>query len=221
MSSLPPVFREAEFVAVDTPDEDEIKRRFAGILRDLHAYLNGVPCLRDIQQVRRKWKRVAGDRDAFGNFATDPRHWYTFNHGGRTEAQFNIGLHATHLRVGLGFEFTMKKGGDPTVVGLVYSCFTHLVRTERDRFSSLVRDGGLEIEWVGKSNDSLQFVKTKEVVDWLLNPPDEPWWIFVGRLLRRGSDKHTLEDAGAMKAVIESVFGSFRPIWEKTQTLAR
>src|SRR5687767_362912 len=119
MSLAPPTVGEAEFIAVDIADEDEIKRRFGGFVRSLHAYLNQVPCLHDLQRVRRRWKARVASPEAFGNFATDPRHWYTFHHGGRTEAQFNIGLFPTHLRVGLGFEFTPKKGGDPTVMGLV------------------------------------------------------------------------------------------------------
>src|SRR5947209_6252518 len=115
MTHPPPLVREADFIAVDIMDEVEIRRRFSRMVQALHSYLNEVPCLRDLQQARRGWKSRVAENEAFGNFAAEARHWYTFNHGGRTEAQFNVGLYPTHLRVGLGFEFTLKKGGDPTV----------------------------------------------------------------------------------------------------------
>jgi hypothetical protein len=156
--------------------------------------------------------------EAFGTFATDPRHWYTFNHGGRNEAQFNIGLYPTHLRVGLGFEFTPRKGGDPTIVGLSYACFKNVINQDIEGFRRLVRDNSLEVEWA--PGDDLRFVPTEEVVQWLLQPAGASW-IFVGRLLRQGKDALILEDPLHLKQVIESVFNGFRPIWERTQILSK
>jgi hypothetical protein len=169
----PPSVSDGDFDAVDTIDEELIKRRFNGFVRSLHSYLNQLVCLRDLQRARRRWKARAVSAEAFGNFATDPKHWYTFHHGGRKEAQFNIGLYTSHLRVGLGFEFTLKKGGDPTVVHLAYACFTNVVRRHRPQFEQFVADNQLEIEWAS-SNGLLQFIPTAGVVDWLPNPPADP-----------------------------------------------
>ena len=220
MSTTPPPIREAEFVDVDTTDEDEIKRRCSGLVRSLHNYLNQLPCLRDVPKARRRWKARVVHDEAFGNLATDPRHWYTFHHGGRNEAQFNVGFHTTHLRVGMGFEFSLKKGGDPTAVHLAYACFTNVFRADRTRFEQFVTDNQLEVETVGAGDVSLQFIPTKDVVKWLVSPPREPLWIFVGRLLRRGEDSAVLADAAALEGVMQSVLCGFRPMWEQTQVMA-
>jgi hypothetical protein len=220
MSAMPPPIREAEFVAVDTADEEEIKRRCSGFVRSLHAYLNQLPCLSDVPKARRRWKaRIAHDK-AFGNLGTDPRHWYTFHHGGRNEAQFNVGLYTTHLRMGMGFEFSLKKGGDPTAVHLAYACFTNVIQADRRRFDRFVADNRLEVEWVSTGELSLQFIAPNDVVNWLVNPPREPMWIFVGRLMMRGEESKVMGDAGALASVMESVFCGFRPIWEQTQVMA-
>lgn len=221
MSQLPPPVTEAEFIDLDTADEDQIKRRFGGFVRPLHAYLNQIPCLRDLQKVRRRWKAKTLNTEAFGTFATDPRHWYTFHHGGRNEAQFNLGMFTTHLRIGLGFEFSEKKGGDPTAVHMAYACFTNIVRSGQGNFERFVSDNLLEVEWVDSIGGPLQFVPTGNVVRWLLNPPRMPLWIFVGRLLRRGPDTGVLENADALGGVMQSVFCGFKPLWEQTQTMAR
>jgi hypothetical protein len=219
MSQFPPPVRELEFLAVDTVNEDEIQRRFLTFIRGLHSFLNQLPCLRDLQQVRLKWRARAQYEEAFGTFATDPKHWYTFNHGGRNEAQFNIGLFTTHLRVGLGFELTLKKGGDPTVVGLAYACFTNVIRRDLEGFSQFVRNNSLEIEWFPSNGNDLEFIPTENIIQWLLEPPGEASWIFVGRLLRRGTDSVILENPVQLRQVIESVFEGFRPIWEQTQVM--
>lgn len=220
ISQRPPPISEAQFLDLATPDEEEIKRRCIGYVRSLHAYLNQLPCLSDLQRVRRRWKARTTSTDAFGTFATDPQHWYTFHHGGRNEAQFNVGLHTTHLRVGMGFEFSQKKGGDPTAVHLAYACFINLVRSDQHRFEQFVADNRLEIEWADANGGSLQFIPTGEIVRWLLNPPRMPIWIFVGRLLRRGQDSDVLENADALGGVMESVLCGFRTIWERTQVMA-
>jgi hypothetical protein len=145
MSQTPPPVREAEFLAVDTTDEEQIGPRFDLFVRLLHSYLNQVPCLRDLQKTRRRWTRTR-ETDAFGTFAVEPKHWYTFNHGGRNEAQFNIGLWPSYMRVGLGFEFTLKKGGDPTIVGLAYTCFKNVIEENPSEFEHFVANNQLEIE---------------------------------------------------------------------------
>ncbi len=181
-----PTFGAAEFQMVDTTDEQVIVRSATPLVRSLHGFLNDLSSLSDLQRTQRRWKSRVAFPDAFGNLATDPRHWYTFHHGGRNEAQFNIGLFPTHLRIGLGFEFTLKKGGDPTVVHLA----THVSPTWSGASGISSSSSWSRIAWnlsgltiaVGRSN----FVPSNQVVDWLLNPPKEPGWIFVGRLLKTG-----------------------------------
>jgi hypothetical protein len=132
-----------------------------------------------------------------------------------------LGLYPTHFRVGLGFEFSMKKGGDPTIVGLVYTCFLQVVRAREQEFRTFVQDRQLEVEWWTPQQPGLQFVPTDRAVDFLLNPPNEPQWIFVGRLLRRNADADVFSDEQRFGNVITDVFSRFRPLWEETQVMAR
>lgn len=219
-SQTPPPVREADFEAVNITDEVEIRRRFNLFIRRLHAYLNQLPCLRDVPQARRRWKPRAHGNEAFGNLAAGPRECYTYNCGGRNEAQFNVGLLSSHLRVGLGFEFTLKEGGDPTAVHLAYTCFASVIRVNRSQFEQLVANNQLEIEWTAVQGEPLQFVSTGNVVHWLLNLPQLPVWICIGRLLRRGQDTAVLEDPIALGKVMQEVLGGFRPLWEKAQVMA-
>ncbi len=213
MSKKPPPVGDAEFQAVDTTNEEEIKRRFNGFLRSLHSYLNQLPCFRDLQQTRLRWKSRTVESEAFGNFATDPEHWYTFHHGGRNEAQFNVGLCPEYYRVGMGFEFSLKKGGDPTIVQLAYACFTNVVKQNRVQFERFVSDNMLEVETVD------DIIETKDAVAWLLDPTESEW-IFIGRLLTREDDAATLEHPDKLGKIMEKVLAGFRPIWEKTEVLA-
>jgi hypothetical protein len=216
----PPPISQAEFIAVDISDENEIGRRFHGYVRDLHAYLNQLSCLRDLQQARHKWKSRTSEKEAFGNLGLYPKHWYTFHHGGRNEAQLNLGLWPDYFRVGLGFEFTLKKGGDPSVVWLAYSCFVNVIRQQLSLFQTFVSNNSLEIEWEDRDGNLCLTVGTEHVVGWLLDPPSEPRWIFIDRLFKRDHDEEVLAHPEALATVIQSVLCGFRPIWEQTQLLA-
>jgi hypothetical protein len=220
MPITPPPVREAEFTAVDISNEEEIKGRFTSFIQLLHSYLNQLPCLRDIQQTRRQWKPRAPITEAFGNLASHSNECYTYHCGGRNEAHFNICLRPNHLSVGLGFEFTLKKGGDPTAVHLAYACFTNVVRAEYSQFERFVADNQLEIEWADNKGGALQFIPTRDVMQWLLNLPKEPRWICIARFLRRGQDAAVLEDQNALGEVMQEILGGFRPYWERTEVLA-
>ncbi len=220
MAQTPPPVRDAEFSAVDTNDEKQIERRLNPFVRSLHAYLNQLPCLRDLQKARRRWKARTAEKEAFGNFVAHAREFYTYHHGGRKEAHFNICLRPTYFTIGLGFEFTLKKGGDPTAVQLAYSCFANVVKAKRSDFEQFVADNKLEIEWSDTTRQSLEIIPTGGVVPWLLNLPGEPRWIMVGRLLKRGDDAAVLENPDSLGTVIQTVFGGFRPFWEQTQLMA-
>jgi hypothetical protein len=176
--------------------------------------------VRDLQEIRRNWKARVADQRAFGTFATEPRHWYTYNNGGRKEAQFNIGLSPKYLRIGLGFEFTLKKGGDPTIVQWTYAQFTRVVEQDPRTFDGLVRRNYLEIEWVPEGVGDSTTVPTRMVRTWLRQPSQTPSWIFVGRLLRPEKDQRILEDTTRLREAIESVFGDLKPLWKQTQMRA-
>jgi hypothetical protein len=128
-------------------------------------------------------------------------------------------MHVTHHRIGLGFEFSEKKHGDPMIVGLVYAHFKNLVQSDRPEFERFVLGNHLEIEW--HDGHVLQFVPTPNVVDWLLKLPTNPVWLFVGRLLWRGKDAVILDDPIVLGAVMQTVLCGFRPLWEKTQMMAK
>jgi hypothetical protein len=224
MALLPPLICPADFQAVATSDELAIARHFGGEwVRSLHSYLNALPCVGDIQDFRRRKLGIrVRNPQAFGTFATDSGHWYTFHHGGRNEAQFNFGLRREYARVGLGFEFSEKKGGDPNIVQLAYSCFVHVVRNNQAAFEALIAKNLLEVEWVSKVRvDDLRLIPSVDVTKWILKPTEEPYWIFVGRLLRSGADETTLGDATRLGELMDAVFSSLRPLWEQTQALAR
>lgn len=220
LSELPPPVREHEFRAVDTVNEAEIQAEFIPLVRKLHLFLNQASCVRDLQEIRCNWKARVADKQAFGTFATAPKHWYTYHNGGRNEAQFNIGLSPKYLRVGLGFEFTLKKGGDPTIVQWTYAQFTKVVEQDPRGFDRLVRQNSLEVEWVPINETNPMTERTRTVTKWLRRPPQAPSWIFVGRLLRREKDMRILEDPTKLKEVIETVFGDFKPLWKQTQMRA-
>ena len=220
MSDLPPVVRDKEFSAIDTNNEDEIKGRVQPLVRDLHSFLNDGSCLSNIQEIRRNWKYRIPEQRAFGpSFATEPRHWYTYNNGGRNEAQFNVGLSLDYLRVGLGFEFTPKKGGDPTAVHWAYAQFTKLIEQDMQSFERFVLLNSLEVEWLSTNDVYAKLVPTRRVTRWLLRPPQELSWVFIGRLLRRGRGASILKDPAKLKKVIEAVFECFKPIWKRTQMM--
>jgi hypothetical protein len=198
-------------------NEDEIKSEFVPLVRKLHLFLNQASCVQDLQKIRSNWKDRVANKQAFGNFATAPRHWYAFHNGGRNEAQFNIGLSPKYLRVGLGFEFTPKKGGDPTIVQWPYAQFTKVIEQDPRDFDRIVTQNSLEVEWVPMNETNPMTEGTRTVTKWLRRLPQEPSWIFIGRLLRVEKDARILEEPARLKEVIDSVFGDFKPFWKKTQ----
>jgi hypothetical protein len=218
LSELPPPVRKEEFQAVDTTDEEEIRRYFRPFVGCLHSFLNETSCLGNIQDIRHRKNPQITSSQAFdkGYFAIQPRHWYTHNAGGRSEAQFNVGMFPSYLRVGLGFEFTEKAHGNPGAVQDAYGQFTEVLRQHRQVFERFARDNSLMIEWVPQGATDIQYVRTQEVLKWLLKPSKVPDWIFVGRLLGRREDTEILEDPIRLKEVMESVFRGLKNLWEES-----
>jgi hypothetical protein len=221
LSKLPPAVRESEFQAVEADNPEKIKQYYEPFIRELHSFLNSTSCIRNIQNVRRRWKQVPTKQRAFhdGSFNAVRRHWYTYNWGGRSEAQFNIGLVPEYLRVGLGFEFTGGQYGNIEAVQLAYRGFRSIIDRHQRAFDDFVRENQLRIEWnpVGQA-ERRHTSAGDETLKWLgRRPPKPPDWIFVGRLLDRREDAEILADPSRLMDVIESVFGGFLPFWEETQ----
>jgi len=214
MTRLPPAFQEAEFKKLNSSRPTVIEARYQPLVDALHKYLNQSPCISDLQEVRKRWIGEPRSKKAFGVFVAEPWHWYTYNHGGRNEAQFNIGLCETYLRIGLGFEFTKKRRGNPTAVGAVYSCVKDIIRKKSDSFSKFVVNNQIEIEWCPKDSVAAQYVPTPKVLEWIMNNPQECNWIFIGRLLKRRFDALILDDPAELAGVIETVFFGLRTFWE-------
>lgn len=222
MAELPPPVREEEFRAVNTDNREQIESYFEPFRERLHTFLNETSCLRDIQRIRSRKNPQITHNLAFRRLNTEAYHWYTHSYGGRSEAQFNIGLFPNYLRVGLGFEFT--KGGRQSDEGVravweAYDRFTAAIRRDQWTFDRCVLDNSLMIEWAPEGPSNLQTV-TQGLSEWLLEPPQDPRWIFVGRLLYRENDAEILEDAVRLREVMESTFRCLRPFWEQTQTPA-
>lgn len=202
--------------------------RFVTFFRELVEFLNELPCLDDLQEIRRE--RLPSGRTrcqtAFeNNFKREPGHWYIFNCGGRNEMQFNVGMFGTrgaeplvaYLRIGVAWNFY---GPSRNILESSFGRFRNLINGNQsilNQLSSLVTDNNLEIEYVRRvGKDPLEHVPTREVINWLQQPPDTRDWILIGRLLRRGTDGQTLEDPARLKQVFQSVFCGFKPFWRQT-----
>jgi hypothetical protein len=219
LSELPPPVTESRFQDLEGATKEQVRKRADPYVRDLRSFLNRGSCLSDIQRIRRGWGPRSRARLAFegDEFPTDREHWYIYNTGGRNEAQFNVGLFPDYLRVGLGFEFTKKVHGKPEDVRRVYDQFCSVVRRYRQGFDRFAQENSLQVEWRPESTAHREYVSTEGLSEWLLHGSDPSDWVFVGRLLYRGKDVEILEDAVQLKKVMESVFGSFKPLWQQAQ----
>jgi hypothetical protein len=220
LSALPPPVTESQFRDLEGASKEQVRKRAAPFVSDLQAFLNHGSCLSDVQSIRRSLNPRIKDGPAFDDFAVDYEHWYTYNTGGRNEAQFNLGLFPDYFRVGMGFEFTEKMYGEPARVQTAYGAFSEVLRQHRRGFDKFARKNLLWVEWrpEGKMDRaSIKYVRTDRVLKWLLRPQVSNW-IFVGRLLDRKGDAEILGDQVRLKEAMESVFRGFKPLWQEAQT---
>ncbi len=220
LPDLPPPITESDFQNLEGATAEQVRRRAAPLVEGLHAYLNEGSCLKDIQSIRAPMDPHRRNRPAFGGdrpvkVRAAPEHWYTYNTGGRNEAQFNLGLYSDYLRVGMGFEFTKGARGDPERVQSMFGLFREELRRRREWFDGFARENELRVEWMpaGKAGrKNLRYEKTERVSKWLLKPRT-PEWAFVGRLLMRNEDTEILGDPVRLKEAMESVFEGLKPMW--------
>lgn len=212
MATAPPL-EPHTFQKLAGTDQDEAERRFSKTVSEFHRYLNTSSAVANIQSRRAKWASPRSE-EAFQNRKFEPQHWYTFNAGGRTEAQLNLGMFPTRLRIGLGFEFTEREHGDPKHVREAFARFYNAVRDHRLQFETAVQSLPIELELYPWRGGHLQVISSGHAVDTLLDLPREPDWIFVGRMLRPGMDDAILSDGELLGAELDRVFSTILPWWE-------
>lgn len=218
MVDLPPPITRARFEELEDATAEQVRRRAAPFVRELHSFLNEGSYLRDIQRIRRQWQPRTREVQAFSDdFPVEREHWYTYNAGGRNEAQFNVGMFPEYLRVGLGFELTKKVHGKPEAVQAAFGAFRNVLRQRQDNFDRFARENSLRIEWRPAGRRELEYVPTPKVSGWLSRPRGVPEWVFFGRLLYRGKDAAVLEDAARLKEAMEAVFKELKPLWREAQ----
>jgi len=215
MPKLPPVFSDSLFDAI-TKTEPEVRRTFGPLIQELHGFLNDLPCLRGLQEARRRAIGIEPRHpEAFGASTIKQGQWYTFNHGGRNEMQFNIGMcgqsakNPGYLRVGLAWNIY---GPSRRTVNSSFESFRSLIAREERSWDAFVKANKLEIEWTHPNGHFNEWTRTNEVTEWVLRPPLPKYdWILIGRLLRRDIDNIVLSDPRLLKNVIESVFSGSCP----------
>lgn len=222
---LPPPILSSDFELLGSLLEADVERKFGRMLQRLHAFLNSDPATRDLREDRKLWKPRARREPSFGSFGFQDRHWYTFNNGGRNEAQLNVGMFGDcdnkHVRIGLGFERTPRRGGDPSIVDLVYTAFVRTLQGDGEigrEFTDFIKDEKLEVEIWGPDTHGLNIVPTEGVLDFLRKPKDF-FWIFVGKLLRADRDGATLGNSQLLASEMRRILGKARSMWRHVNML--
>ncbi len=234
--ALPPPVRRSDCVAVSTDDRRAVRPDFAPFIRQLHAFLNGLPCLQDVQDVRSRWTTKLESHEAFGEFVVGPGYWFTRHIGSGKEAQLNIALSSLaflrqgdpptpcpppYFRVGLGFAMASGQSANHTAAARAYMCLLRMVRNghQSAALERLVQEARLEGEWYPREGGPIQFVPPEGVAVWLRGVPDATW-LFIGRMLRCGVDGDLLEDPVRLAQVIDTTFAGLRPLWEQAMCMA-
>jgi len=223
---LPPKFLGDDFDVLGSLLEFDVAKNFGRKIQALHAFLNADSAVSNAHEVRRReWKARARGEYSFENHGFEDRHWYTFNAGGRNEAQLNVGMFGGengHVRVGLGFEMTERKGGQPAVVQFIYTAFVKLLKSRSDVAQALakfVQDEGLELEFLGPSSSELEIVSTADVLEFLTSLTRTTQWVFLGKLLRRKADAEILAEPASLAATIDRVFRGLLPAWREANVI--
>lgn len=226
MPNLPPPILDRYFDDLDKPI-DQAVAIMTPVIKDFMAYLNELPCLSNLQLQRYLTGRVSRrQRSPFKLINQPPkkdsRHWYFYNTGGRNEMQFNIGMYSTqcitpsvpYVRIGVGFNFSRGQFGRPDDVQREFCGFARKVMDQQRRFLTFFDQSNLEVEF--SSNDAgSSGVSAHHFMDWLASQTSTRAnrhiddWVFIGRLLRRGTDQATLERPQLLDQTLDAVFSGF------------
>ena len=154
-------------------------------------------------------------------------HLYAYQHGGRREPQFNVGLFSgarwggDWFRAGLGFN--LANGGrenDPDDgQEVILAAFERFQRQAAGAWRSHL------VDWMDKSGGFIQYgtrgpacdLLPRDAVQWLINcrNPAGQGWVFVGRWLSREApdDAKTLASMPKLVASVEDTFAALFPLW--------
>jgi hypothetical protein len=213
MNSRALILTQADFDALHKATPAHVEHHFASWLSDLHDLLNGLATLSQVQRIR-------GKRSGSRAFETEPRycpeHWYTYHYGGRSEAQFNLGMFEDHLRMGIGFEPHRGGYGKPDLIRAAQKQFANALAGEEGGAEEFCKTNKFEVE-VNAPGGGVEIKDIRHFLRVVNGDQAEERWIFVGRILRAGKDRHILENASAFRAEIERVFDVLWPHWLATQ----
>jgi hypothetical protein len=208
----------ADFEALRKAPPAHVEQHFDRWIASLHDFLNHSPTLPQVQRVR-------GKRPNSLAFETKPRycpdHWYTYHRGGRSEAQFNVGMFEDHLRFGIGFEPTGGGYGDPDAIRAAQKRFADALRQEDGGPEAFCARHKLEVEVNARPRPGVDIKEIDHFLDVVDGRAAEEPWIFVGRILRAKKDQEILGDASALGVEMERVFVALWPLWRQSRGLAR
>jgi hypothetical protein len=224
----PPIFDLPEFANIKTTHNHRALEAMFGtkVIQGLIPFLEQT-ILGQIPSVRALWTKPRSKTAFSDEIKTDIYQlsptgsstgaWYIFNNGGRNELQFNIGMDARWLRVGLAFQLGRERYGDPAAVDGLLKEFKDAVRADKYNFEKFVTANNIEIDWYSDALGSVGQVPTQQVVKFLLKTPITFSWLFVGRLLRPNKDHAILRDANRLGQLMATVFDGLWPYYLKAQ----
>jgi hypothetical protein len=200
----------------------EAQTLFGPRVVDLVKRVNALPSSREHAAVRDPGQRALF-HTALSDVHPGQRLWQVFNHGGRWEPQFNIGMHAGEgaanwLRVGLGLNLSAE-GRDDAEEGHArvldyFRALQALLAPDRRHVITgwMVREGGLlEYQVAGPRLDLRDPVQAAAMVAGA--DAERTHWVFFGKwlFLDNPDDAEVLADAVALVRTIERAFVGLAP----------
>ena len=211
----PPKFVDGYFKDVDSDDSNAIMTRFKPFVANiLVPYLNQT-ILRKIPETREKFIKHTYTEAFPPDPKVEEKSWYIYNIGGRSEIQFNIGMDPQKVRLGVAFHMLPQKFGNPEAVRKALKEFRTAIRNKGKEFKDFVNNHDIELEWADDQN--IGIMSKAQVWPFLLSKQPKLTWLFIGRFLRKGIDRHILEDPNALDQVMTNVFEGLWPYYESTQ----
>ena len=224
------MFSPKDFRKLNGMAEDKIDKLFLPRCINLIDWLNTLSCFNSIHKDRnithfQKYHQYAFPSEKtpiFKNLLKYTKsHWYFYNIGGRFEAQFNIGMYPDFLRIGIGFEHTLKGGGTNDDLERVEHHFIRFVESidhDFDNFSNIIKEENLQIEIEGRERI---FSSPEELIDYLnelIVKGLKDKFYFIGSLLHPYNidDLHIYTNEDKIKEKIKTIFERLYPYWKKS-----
>ncbi|HEU4559009.1 MAG TPA: hypothetical protein VFS20_14210 [Longimicrobium sp.] len=210
---LPPGLRSADFALLHTAQTATMKAHFEPIVDQFQEFLNDLDPIKDVQQER-------GIRPKGRAFARPARyfrqHWWFSHEGGRSEAQWNVGMYPCHLRFGIGFIVSGGGFADRDKIHRALSRFSTEVRKREAHDPGCFQRAGIEVE-IHDGNG----VVVVPAAQW---PSVVEHWILIGAILRSGfgtshtgcgskDDSAILADPQLLRNAIQNCASVLWPVW--------